>query len=113
MRDGRTAVSVGDDSTAVPVAVDIGVDDDDDGSILLAENGTMRRFEGRGTPFRPSTLEARIKSAAICRLFDTYVHPIQVLRARVCVHASERIFFSRSRSGSEARHCCAREVGDA
>eukprot|EP00752_Nemacystus_decipiens_P005365 g4866.t1 len=37
----------------------------------------LDKFEGRGSPFRPSTLEARTKSAAICRLFDTYVHPIQ------------------------------------
>lgn len=46
--------------------------------LLLMHPKTKRRFEERGTSFRPSTLEARVKSAAICRLFDTYVHPIQV-----------------------------------
>lgn len=36
------------------------------------------RFEHEGSSFRPQTLQARMKSAAICRLFDTYIHPIQV-----------------------------------
>ncbi|CAM9511325.1 unnamed protein product [Pylaiella littoralis] len=36
----------------------------------------MDKFEDRGSSLRPSTLQARMKSAAICRLFDTYIHPI-------------------------------------
>ncbi|CAM9789201.1 unnamed protein product, partial [Ectocarpus sp. 13 AM-2016] len=37
----------------------------------------LDKFEHEGTSFRPQTLPARMKSAAICRLFDTYIHPIQ------------------------------------
>ncbi|CAN0543250.1 unnamed protein product, partial [Laminaria digitata] len=35
------------------------------------------RFEDKGCSFQPSTLESRMKAAAICRLLDTYIHPIQ------------------------------------
>ncbi|CAM9378584.1 unnamed protein product [Scytosiphon promiscuus] len=37
----------------------------------------LDKFEGTGRSFRPSTLEERVKSAAICRLMDTYIHPVQ------------------------------------
>eukprot|EP00904_Undaria_pinnatifida_P010323 jgi/Undpi1/6420/HiC_scaffold_20.g08901.m1 len=37
----------------------------------------LEKFEDKGCSFRPSSLESRMKSAAICRLFDTYIHPIQ------------------------------------
>ena len=49
------------------------------------------RFEGKGSSFRPSTLESRMKAAAICRLFDTYIHPIQVqFSTCVCTYACLR-----------------------
>lgn len=44
----------------------------------LAFFGYVERYADKGSSFRPSTLDTRMKAAAICRLFDTYVHPIQV-----------------------------------
>ncbi len=62
------------------------------------------RFEDRGTSFRPSTLEARIKSAAICRLVDTYISPIMVRE-----HAGEEEKRWPAQSSAVPQlpeHCC-------
>ncbi|CAM9425265.1 unnamed protein product, partial [Sphacelaria rigidula] len=37
----------------------------------------VEKYSDRGASFRPPTLQARMKAAAVCRLHDVYINPIQ------------------------------------